>query len=171
MRKRLLLSITLPILISSIHAQELKIIDNSYKSEFQVQVGTLSIDEIVAAFEINQLETQDPKVIYKNEQANVFIVEYFFNWMKDTNNRWWPVVIPCKCFLQGDSLKIVIENLMLQYYLTLDRDSEMGRTPIEKGKGNLSEESHDRLQTDIIEIHSSLSKVVNKAREYWDKGF
>ena len=92
------------------YAQELKIVDGFYKSGFYLQSNGLTIDEIVAAIEMDEMGAGTLDLVYKNEKANVFVVELSFNYMKDTIGRWISLVVPCKCFLRGESVKVVVSK-------------------------------------------------------------
>lgn len=167
MKKFVLFCVAFMFISVGLNAQELKIEDGYYKSGFFLPSKGLTIDEIISAFEMNQKETGSPELVYKNEKANVFVLELSFNWVKDTVGRWWYVVIPCRCFLRGESIKVVVEDFKLEYYATMDSDSKLKRTVFEGGKDIVSEENRKRLEPAISTCRKDMESVLAKAVKYW----
>ena len=148
------------------YAQELKIVDGFYKSGFYLQSNGLTIDEIVAAIEMDEMGTGTLDLVYKNEKANVFVVELSFNYMKDTIGRWISLVVPCKCFLRGESVKVVVENLQLEAYKSLET-TQTQRSAFERAKGVLTEEVRVKIEPVVKTCREDIDAVLKKAVTYW----
>lgn len=166
MKKVLLCCAVLMFAVGS-YAQELKIVDGYYKSGFYLPSNGLTIDEIVAAFELNEMEYATPAISYKNEAANIVVVEFAYNWLKDPVGRWWNLIIPCKCILKGESVKVVVENFLLESYSTMDANSGKFRSVFEKGKNATSEENRLKIEPVIMECRLAIETVLKRATAYW----
>lgn len=166
MKKVLLFCYALVFAVCS-YAQELQIVDGYYKSGFFLHSNGLTINEIVAAFELNEIEYATPVIAYKNEAANIVVVEFAYNWLKDPVGRWWNLIIPCKCILRGESVKVVVENFLLESYSTMDANSGKFRSVFEKGKNATSEENRQKIEPAIMECRLAIETVLKRATTYW----
>ncbi|MBR4997930.1 MAG: hypothetical protein IKY84_08750 [Bacteroidaceae bacterium] len=158
--KKVLFCCAVLIFAAGSYAQELKIVDSYYKSVFNLPSNGLTIDEIVAAFELNEMEYATPTISYKNEAANIVVVEFAYNWLKDPVGRWWNLIIPCKCILKGESVKVVVENFLLESYSTMDANSGKFRSVFEKGKNATSEENRLKIEPVIMECRLAIETVL-----------
>lgn len=167
MKKVLLILAAMVAMSGKAFSQEVNVVDSKYKSVFQVSTENLNIHQLIATFEVHHVEERGPEVIYKNDKADIFVIEYYFNWMKDPQNRWWSVVIPCKCVLRDGNLNVVIDNLKLEYFKTMDSEDGKGRTELEKGENHLSEESQARVKEFVTIVKSDIENVIKKHLDYW----
>ena len=165
--KKVLLCCALLMFVVGSYAQELKIVDGYYKSGFNLPSNGLTIDEIVAAFELNEMEYATSAIAYKNEAANIIVVEFSYKWLKDPIGRWWNLIIPCKCILRGESVKVVVENFLLESYSTMDANSGKSRSVFEKGKNVTSEENRQKIEPAIMECRLAIETVLKRAATYW----
>lgn len=151
----------------NVHTQELNIVDGKYTSVFYVQTDSLSFDQIISALETNHYKDKNPVVKYKNKGAEMFLIEYGFNWRKDPVGRWWNVIMPCRCTLSGNTIKVTMEDFKLEYYKTNEKDSDIGRTVFESGKGHLSDESKASLLVGVQFVKKDIEEILKKSAEYW----